>query len=333
VEFGRSLRRGWVAATAAFGIVLFAGLAEAQRVAVARPAESDTVLLETFNRLTAELRLQHFDVTIVDTQDARSAGALAIVFLVRTEGRTAVDVSFDERSGVTPTVRRLEPAAGTELPSVLAIRAVDLLRVNLREFRRETPPEIVRIDRPAMAEVPAPIVPVPAPRPWEIRAEAIVLYDNAALGPAFGAGLGLAHYATPSVRIGVLVTGPIITATWETADGSAFLRQHLGWAEIRLSWWRSQWLDLGASAASGVHYLSAQGGTTRPPLLPQDDHVWSFAGAIGADGSFRLTSNTGLSLTLRAIGLAPKAGVGVGRNTTVLQFPLLSASAGLLVGF
>jgi hypothetical protein len=57
------------------------------------------------------------------------------------------------------------------------------------------------------------------------------------------------------------------------------------------------------------------------------------AGALGADGSFRLTSNTGIALTVRAIALSPKPGVGVGTDTTVLQLPLFSASAGLLVGF
>jgi len=312
-------------------------------VAVVRPVENDAVLVETFNRLTAELRLQDFDVTTVDAQagqrtaealetTARRAGALASVALMRNDGRTAVDVWFDDRSGVTPMVRRLETAAGTELPSVLAIRVVDLLRVNLREFRIEHPAEIVRIDRPAPAETAAPAPPVPAPRPWEIRAEGMVIYDNAALGPAFGAGLGFARHSGP-FRVGVLVTGPLITATWETPDGSAFIRQHLGWAEMRVSWWRSQWLDFGVSVAAGAHYLSAQAGTIRPPLHPKDDDVWSFAGVVGADGSFRLTSNAGLSLTLRAIGLAPKAGVGVGTSTTVLQLPLLSASAGLLVGF
>jgi hypothetical protein len=317
---------------AALGIVAFASLAEAQRVAVMRPAEGDAVLVETFNRLTAELRLQDFDVTIVDTATAvRAADALASVVLVRNEGKTAVDVWFDDRARVMPTTRHLEAAAGTELPSVLAIRVVDLLRVNLREFRNENPSEVIRIDRPPPAESATPSPRLAPPRPWEIRAEGIMLYDNATLGPAFGAGLGFARYEQP-FRIGVLVTGPIIAAAWDTAEGSAFIRQHLGWAEVRLSWWRSQWLDFGASLAAGAHYLAAKG-AAKLPLYSQDDQVWSFAGAIGADGSFRLTSNAGLSLTLRAIGLAPKAGVGVGKSTTVLQLPLLSASAGLLVGF
>jgi len=86
------------------------------------------------------------------------------------------------------------------------------------------------------------------------------------------------------------------------------------------------------SAADDVHYLSAQG-AAKLPLLSQRENVWSAADVIDTDGSFRLTSNAGLSLTLRAIGLTPKAGVGVGKSTTVLQLPLLSASAGLLVGF
>jgi hypothetical protein len=301
-------------------------------VAVVRPSEGDAVLVETFNRLTAELRLQDFDVTIVDALSGGHSGeALASVVLVRNEGRTTVDVWFDDRARVTPATRHLEAAAGTELPSVLAIRVVDLLRVNLREFRNETSPDVVRIDRPPPAETATPPPRTQAPRPWEIRAEGIMLYDNSTLGPAFGAGLGFARYAPP-FRIGVLVTGPIIATSWDTPEGSAFIRQHLGWAEVRLSWWRSQWLDFGASLAGGAHYLAAKG-AAKSPLLSQDDQVWSLAGAIGTDGSFRLTSNAGISLTLRAIALTPKAGVGVGKSTTVLQLPLLSASAGLLVGF
>src|SRR5258705_9432327 len=222
---------------AALGILAFAASAEAQRVAVARPVEGDAVLVETFNRLTAELRLQDFDVAIVDAQSnartpeslettARRVEALASVILVRHEGRTAVDVWFDDRWGVSPTVRRLQPAAGTELPSVLAIRVVDLLRVNLREFRNENPVDVVRIDRGVIAE--SPPAHVPSPRPWEIRAEGMMLYDNSTLGPAFGAGLGFARYVSPSGRSGGLVSGPIIGATWEKAEGSAFTPQHVG---------------------------------------------------------------------------------------------------------
>jgi hypothetical protein len=219
---------------------------------------------------------------------------------------------------------------GTELPNVLAIRAVDLLRVGLRESTAP-PPVVARIERPTIPDRASP-PPLPAPKPWEIRAEGIALFDSPALGGAFGGALGLARYVAPALRVGILVSGPIVGASWETSEGSAFLRQHIGFAEARLSVWRSQAVDLGASVCAGAHYLTAQG-AARPPLLSQKDQVWSAAGALGADGSFRLTSNAGLALTVRAIGLTPRAGVGVGANTTVLQLPLLSASAGFLVGF
>src|SRR6476646_6018330 len=93
---------------AALLIAALARSAEAQRVALVRPVEGDALLLETFNRLTAELRLQEFEVTVVETPAdvrppetlgtlARRAGALAGVALVRYQDRTAVDVWLDDR--------------------------------------------------------------------------------------------------------------------------------------------------------------------------------------------------------------------------------------------
>jgi hypothetical protein len=332
-----------LAATVALGVVLFSPTAFAQRVAIVRPAENDSVLVEAFNRITAELRLQDFDVATVDVADdarsrevleivAQREGALASVVLVRSDGRIAVYIWLDDRMGGSPIVRRLEPTAGIELPSVLAIRVVDLLRVNLREFKGERPAPVMRIDRPALAETTAPAAHVAPVRPWEIRAEGIMIFNNSTLGPAFGAGLGVARHVAESVRVGVLLTGPIVGASWDAPEGSAFVRQAIGWGELRVSWFRSQWLECGASVAGGVHYLTAES-APKPPLVSKSDQVWSAAGALGVDGSFRFTSNAGVSLTLRAIGLTPRAGVGVGKSTTVLQLPLLSASAGFVVDF
>ena len=327
----------------ALGVAAFSLSAEAQRVALVRPPDGDPVLIEAFNRLTAELRLQDFEVTIADTSGdvrmpenldivARRADAPASVAFVQHEGRTAVDVWLYDRATGRSIIRRLEPTAGTEVPNVLAIRAVDLLRVNLREFGGELQQEIVRIERPLPADRAATVAPPPAFHRWEVRAEGLMIFDGPALGAAFGAALGFACHFSESVSVGILVSGPLIGASWETNEGSAFVRQEIGWAEARLSWWRMRRVDLGATLAAGAHYLTAQG-AAKPPLASQSDQIWSLAGAIGADGSFHLTSNAGVAITLRAIGLTPRAGVGVGNNTTVLQLPLLSASAGFLVGF
>jgi hypothetical protein len=124
-----------------------------------------------------------------------------------------------------------------------------------------------------------------------------------------------------------------VGASWQTSEGSALVRQHLALAELKIDCWRSRYLDLAASIAGGSHYLNAQGTGATFPLASQTDDVWSFAGAIAAHGDVLLTPSAAIGLTIRAVGLMPKAGVGVGSDTTVLQWPLLSASAGLVVGF
>ncbi len=317
--------------------------ATAQHVVLVRSAESDAVLVEAFNRLTAELRLQSFDVMVVEAPaDFRGAATLEIlahqmqaqaaVALVRHAGTTAVEVWLDDRAGGRPTSYRLEPAAGTELPSVLAIRVVDLLRVSLRELKSETDAQVVRLERSVAPDSTNRVTPTPTRAAWEIRAEGIVIYDNATLGAVFGAGLGVARYLSETARVGILVSGPLIGASWDTPEGSAFVRQELALGEVRLSWWRARRLDLGASVAAGAHYLTAHS-SAREPLLSQTGDVWSLAGALGVDGSFRLASNAAVSVTVRAVSMTPRAGVGLGSSTTVLGWPLVSASAGFLVGF
>ncbi len=159
-----------------------------------------------------------------------------------------------------------------------------------------------------------------------------MIFDGPNVGSVFGAALGIAHRVSTPLRVGFFVSGPLAGATWDAPDGPASIRQTIGCADIRLSFFRSRALELDASIAGGVHYLGANT-SARAPLVAKPAHVWSAAGALGVDGSFRLTSNAGLGLSLRAIALSPRAGVGVGNNSTVLQFPLLSASAGLLVDF
>jgi hypothetical protein len=333
--------RTLAAVAAALCIAALARSAQAQRVALVRPANGDPILLETFNRLTAELRIQEFEVSVVEAPPearppetletvARRIDAVASVALVRYQDRTAVDVWLDDRRGGPPIVRRLEPMGGTELPNVLAIRAVDLLRVSLREFGPDsTVRDAPRTEHPAAAETGVPPARV---RPWEIRAEGIALFDSPHIGVAIGPGLGLARHLSGPFRVGILLSGPLVGASWATSAGTAAIRQNIGLADVRISWWRSDRIDLGASISIGAHYLIARG-TATPPLLSRSDDVWSLAAGCGADGSFRLTSNAGLALGVRAIGLTPRPGVGVGHETTVLEFPVLSASAGLLVGF
>jgi hypothetical protein len=327
----------------ALGVAFTALTAFAQHVALVRPNETEPALVETFNRLNAELRLQHFAVTVIVTdanlrspgaleEVAKRVGAAATVIFVRHDGRTAADIWIDGRGIERSSVRTLDPTGGAELPNVLAIRAVDLLRTSLREPANQHREDAVRIDHPPIADS-AIEVPPQRLRSWEVRAEGLLLWDGPALGPVYGAALGASRRLSDLVAIGLLVSGPLVGASWETGDGAALVRQHLALAEIKASWWHSKRLELGASLAAGSHYLNAQGTGAKLPFASKSDEVWSFAGAIAAFGNVALTPSAKIGLTVRAVGVTPKPGVGVGNDATVLQWPLLGVSAGLVVGF
>ena len=331
------------AALVGLGVFLLAWVAEAQRVALVRPPDADAVLLEVFNRLSAELKLQDFEVAILDTGvEARTADALAdvarrtssvaAVRFYRLGADTAVDVWLGNRAGGGAAMQTVAPPAGTDAPNVLPIRTVDLLRTNLREFgggERAPPPAA----RPAETKPPPPTPPAPAVPPnWKIRAEAIMLWNRSSLGPSYGASLGLARRIADHLEIGLVAAGPVVLGTnWATSERSASVREELGWLELRFSGWALGPFVAGVSAGAGVMRLEVQG--IRPAELSGKDQAWSFAVPLAGHLDLPLGGNAAIGVTVRAIGLTPRPGVGVGTTEAVVLFPLLGASAGLLVAF
>src|SRR5262245_27204891 len=129
----------------ALAVLLLAPDALAQRVVLVRPPNSDAVVVEAFNRLRAELRLQSFDVVGLDADPAfvspESVGeaatredAFAAISIARRAGATSVDVWIADRVTGKTTLRTLALRRESDAPSVLAVRAVDLLRSSLREI-------------------------------------------------------------------------------------------------------------------------------------------------------------------------------------------------------
>jgi hypothetical protein len=336
-------RRGrLLAALMGLGVLLFTWVAEAQRVALVRPPDADAVLLEVFNRLSAELRLQDFEVAILDTgaeprtEDAladvarRTSSVAAVRFFRRGES-TAVDVWLGTRAGGTVHVHTIEPPGGIDAPNVLAIRTVDLLRTTLREF--------------GGGDRPRPVAPAPEARPpapprrepeqppnWTIRAEGMILWNRPTLGLAFGAALGLTRRVAEHIEIGLVAAGPIVVGrNWATPEGEASVRHELGWAELRLSGWHAGPFVVGASGGAGVFRMEVAG--IKPREHSTSNQVWSFAGTVAGHVELPLGGNAAIGTTLRAIGLTPRPAVGIGATEAVVLFPLLGVSAGLLVGF
>jgi hypothetical protein len=337
-------------------VLLFAWVVEAQRVALVRPLESDSPSLEVFNRLSAELRLQTFEVAIhdagpirdqlvdgrpVDTRTAellaeiaRRTSSVAAVRFQRRGESTAVDVWLGERGANRTALQTIEPPGGLDAPNVLAIRTVDLLRTTLREFgggeRPPPPPPRLPENKPVAPPPPPP----ERPPSWKIRAEGVVLWNRPTLGMAFGAGLGLSHRLADHVDLGIFVAGPIVLGkNWGTPDGATSVRHEMGWAELRLTGWSAGPFVFGTSAGVGGFRLEVQGLKPTDLVKVNGDQVWSFAATLAGHLDLPLGGNAAIGVTVRAIGLTPRPGVRVGTSEAVIEFPLLGASAGLLVAF
>jgi hypothetical protein len=337
-------RRGRLpAALVGLGVLLFAWVAEAQRVALVRPPDADAVLLDVFNRVSAELRLQDFEVAILDTgvearspealaEVARRTSSVASVRFFRRADSTAVDVWLGARGGGAAHVHTIEPPGGLDAPNVLAIRTVDLLRTTLREFGGgDRPPPRVA---PVPESRPPPPPPAPPDRPpnWKLRAEGIILWDRPTLGLAYGAGLALTRRVANHVEVGVAAAGPVVLGrNWAVPEGEASVRHEMGWAEVRLSGWSAGPLVVGVSGGAGIFRIEVNG--IKPRELSTPDQKWSFAATLAGHLEVPIGGNAAIGMTLRAIGLTPRPAVGIGTTEAVIQFPLLGVSAGLLVGF
>jgi hypothetical protein len=329
------------AALVGLAVLLFAWAAQAQRVALIRPPDTDAVLLEVFNRLSAELRLQDFEVAILDTgvetrtpealaDAARRTASVAAVRFVRRGDNTAVDVWLGPRPGSSPAVQTIEPPGGLDTPNVLAIRTVDLLRTTLREFGggpRPPPPA------PPEAKPPPPPPPAPEQPPdWKIRAEGLILWNRPTLGLAYGASLGLTRRLAEHVEVGLTVAGPVVVGrNWATTEGEAKVQHQIGWAELRLSGWSAGPFMVGTSVGAGALRLVVRG--EQPAELSKSDQAWTFAATLAGHAEIPLGRNAAIGMTLRAIGLTPRPGVRIGNTVAMVEFPLLGASVGLLVAF
>lgn len=318
----------------------------AQRVLVLRPPESDATLYEAFGRLRAELTLDAFEVVVLASDgrelqpdvleaEAQRKDAFAAIALTRKPNGAIANVCIVDRVTGKISQRRLSIDAKSDTPTLLAVRAVDLLRASLRELDPgERPPaEIVGVDAgPAPIEVRNFSA---EPNHFELRAGALGLGFGAALGAAYGPALAAEYRPTRALAVGVLAAGPLIGARYTPANGSATVRQELVLAR---TFWNvladtsSPALRFGPMVGAGVYHLEARG-EVDPPLVAQSDEVWSFAASGGLEASLALTSAVSLGAGASCLWLTPRPVVAVDDRSAEIAFPLVAATVGLGVGF
>lgn len=329
------------AALLALCALLIAPDALAEHVVLVRPPARDEVLSEALNRLRAELALQGFDTTVVElppsestpqklTELAQRQGAFAGISLARASGTASAEVCIADRLTGKTSIRTLALSREPDAPSVLAVRAADLLRSSLRELPpgEKPPADVVGVDTK-----PTPL----AVENWtrhEVRfrvdARAAALGATQSIGPGYGPSLGLGYRVFDRIWLGVVGVGPAVGANFESEQGSAKVVQVLGLARVQGVALRTSSFELRPTLAAGVFHLEAQG-IVEPPVEARSASVTSFAGGLGLDASLHLTSVLSLGGDVSAFLLTPRPGVAVLGDEYEYPSPFVTASLGLAV--
>jgi hypothetical protein len=334
----------FVAVLAALAVVFFAPEALAQRVVLVRPPSSDALLVEAFNRLRAELRLQSFEVVVVDADPALASAdsvgsaaqredAFAGISITRRAGATSADVWIADRVTGKTTLRTLALQSQREAPSVLAVRAVDLLRSSLRELPpgEEAPPDVVSVDRDPVPENVREWA-RPEPPSWKLRVEGGALGAVSGVGLAYGGGAALSFRVAERFRIGVAFFGPLVGGEWTTTTGTAIVRQELAWLEGTFVALRTAAFELGVTLGAGAYHLKATA-EVEPPLVARSDAVWSALGSVGPSAALHVTESLSLGVELAALGLTPRPGVAIAEDQMLFEMPAFRVALGLGVEF
>ncbi len=315
----------------------------AQSVVLVRPPETDRVLVEAFNRLRAELGLQDFEVVVVEgpagpstpeaiERLAQENRAFAAISFTRRADTTTADVWIADRATGKTTVRTLALKGVADAPSVLAVRAVDLLRESLRELGPERPPpEVANVDRgPVPEEVRAWVK--PSPPPWRLRLEGTVLGEATGLTPAYGVGIALSRRLSEHFGVGLAVAGPLVGGMYSAPTGKATVHQELGWLELLVTAYRSGRFGIGGSLGAGVYHLEARS-EVDPPLSSRSDDVTSAMGSLGAFVELDVTEVVNAAAGVSALVLTPRPAVAIGPEQTVFSQPLVRGFVGMGVAF
>jgi hypothetical protein len=338
-------RRGLIGALLAAWIVLFAPrVAFAQRVLLVRLPDPDTALSEAFNRLRAELALQGFEVDLVEPEAGDSSpdalarlatkeGALAGISLTRRIGAPAAEVCIADRVTGKISMRTLELHEGPDAPSVLAVRAADLLRSSLREFAadQKPPPDVVGVETTPVPDVVQRFARPPTPR-FRIDAGATALGVGLRIGPGYAPGLGLSYRVVPRVGLGIALAGPAIGASYGTNDGVALVTQEIALARVWVAILQNGPFELRGLAAAGVYHLDAHGDVA-PPLASKSDQVTSFAGGLGLALDLRMTGRIVWTVEGSALALTPQPAVALLTNQYAFAPPFTTVSTGIGVDF
>lgn len=295
----------------------------ALRVLVIEPERSDSTLYEAFGRVRAELELQTFEVVVlkrgtdrIETttleSEAQAHGAFAAVALQRDENSTTADLWIVDRVTGKIVLRKLKIDDGKDGPTLLAIRAVDLLRTSLTELAPgERPPsDVVGVDQ---TTPPLEVAQFAQSLPtFQLKLGAAIL-AHPSLGVSAGTAVDVIYHPLPRISLGLKFVGPVFGGEYHAPNGDASVRQEFGTIRAAFNFGASRpgprW-EWGPAMGIGASHLSATG-VVDPPLVAMQNNLWALALLGGLNVAHFFTDFVSLDFEVAALCLIPQPVIAV----------------------
>jgi hypothetical protein len=339
----------------ATGSSLHAGVEH--RVVLLRPAAPDEMTTMALARIKGELMAAGFEVMLLPQREelapriavetaATELKPLAVFAIFHDEAKAGTpwtaEIWVSDRIVDRTSVERMrldnaEPGRGA---TVLAVRAVELLKASLAEFW-STPPER---PRPAPALVAAPRARAEKPAPAVVHRPAVsegvaaqaafgMLYSFGEIGPVWTPLLGLSYGTADGIGARMTVGGLGSSAIVETAEGTGRIEQQFATLEgFMISRWPGS-LQLFASLGVGAYRAQVEG-TGVYPYRGKTGEGWSLLTGAGLGVAAEVYPHIALIAEGEGFWAWPSNVVRVANTDAGKQYwPLLLARAGVGIGF
>jgi hypothetical protein len=232
-------------------------------------------------------------------------------------------------------MRTIATSEEREASSVLAVRAVDLLRTSLREFPagERPPPDVVgAAPERAPPHVREWAAAKTSRKPWSVEAGIVVQTTFSSLGALFGPTILLGYSPAEPLSIALAFQGPLTGAQAKVEGASVSLHSEQTFAEVRYRPFIGPRWSAEATLGLGAHHLAVEG-SAEPPFVGRSDSAWTALAALGLGVELKLAESVALLAFTRGIILEPRPVVRIAESSIAYGRPSLQAGANLRVYF
>jgi hypothetical protein len=323
-----------------------------RRVVLLRPSATDEVTAMALARIKGELIAAGFDVTLLPQQEelpsrnlvetaASDLRPLAVFAIFHDRSRpgtsSTAEIWVSDRLVDRTSVERMrlnsdEPERGA---TILAVRAVELLKASLAEFwtvpERPRPPPPPPVENRPLPAKPLPVVRAPALNEGVSAHAALgVLHSFGEIGPVWTPLLQLSYGTANGIGGRLTFGGFGSNATLAAPEGRAQVQQQFGTLEGFIMSRLSAPVQFFGTAGLGAYHLSVDGTGIFPYRARPTAQAWSLLAGGGIGIAAEVYPNVALNLEGRALWALPPAVVQF--DDTMIgktNWPLLLASLGI----